>query len=469
MSYGIIKLNIRQNRYPDLYAYLDEMSRKSKLLRNAALFRIRNNFTAHGKDSLTDHEQEVQDELQVMYAAYPKAGRVKAVLSYYALDKLMRATSNPDFFSGLPKHAVQHTLMQACTDFQNWLKALRDWKYHPEKYLGKPRMPGYVKSDLGQIIFANDECRIRNGQLMFPLTDCTVGIDGIPAGAVLKEVKCSPSVNDFLLFVTYETAEASASADDAALSGDIQQLSSGNVLYMAAVDFGVDNLAAVVTDADVPCLIYKGGAVKSANQWFNKEMARLKAAVMQGHDPKTFHCPTTRRMKNLSTDRQWFLMDFFHKIAKHLVSWCVTNHIGALILGVNKLWKQNAGIGHVNNQNFVQMPIYSLRKIIHYLCDRAGIRCIDQEESYTSKASAIDRDEIPVWKKGSTEPHQFSGKRIHRGLYRSADGTCVNADLNGAVNIGRKACPEFLADRNTADVLRNLDVVRFGTLYKVSG
>ncbi|MDY6317774.1 MAG: hypothetical protein SPL49_11240 [Oribacterium sp.] len=54
-------------------------------------------------------------------------------------------------------------------------------------------------------------------------------------------------------------------------------------------------------------------------------------------------------------------------------------------------------------------------------------------------------------------------------LYRSADGTCVNADLNGAANIGRKACSEFLCDRNTAEALRNLTVIRFGTLYKVSG
>ena len=174
-------------------------------------------------------------------------------------------------------------------------------------------------------------------------------------------------------------------------------------------------------------------------------------------------------MSDLSTNRKWFLMDFFHKVAKHLVSWCVANRIGVLILGVNKFWNHESNIGHVNNQNFVQMPFYHLRQMPHYLCDRAGILCIDQEESYTSKASAIDRDDIPVWRKDNTEQYQFSGKRVHRGLYKTASGIRVNADLNGAANIGRKACPEFLDGYDIASVLRNLHVVRFETLYKVSG
>ena len=453
MAYSVTKLNIRQARYPELYAYLDDMSRKAKLLRNAALFRIRNNFTIRGKDCPTAHELEVRDEVQALYDAYPSQKEIKSVILGFALEKLMRVTKNPDFFSGLPMQTAQLIVQQACADFQSWLKALKDWKLHPDKYLGKPKMPGYTKSDFGQVPFNNQECLVKNGNLRFPLTDCTIAVS-IPDDAVLKEVKCSRSGNDFVLFVTYETMDG---------------IPSGNMPYMAAVDFGVDNLAAVVTDAEVPCLIYKGGAAKAANQWFNKETARLKSCMMQGHDPEAFHCPTTQRMSDLSANRQWFLMDFFHKVAKHLVSWCVANRIGVLILGVSKFWKQESNIGHVNNQNFVQMPFYHLRQMLHYLCDRAGIRCIDQEESYTSKASAIDRDYIPVWRKDNTEQYHFSGRRVHRGLYKTASGIRVNADLNGAANIGRKACPDFLDGYDIASVLRNLNVIRFGALYKVSG
>ena len=155
MAYSVTKLNIRQVRYPELYAYLDDMSRKAKLLRNAALFRIRNNFTIRGKDCPTAHELEVRDEVQSMYNAYPSQKEIKSVIPGFALEKLMRVTKNPDFFSGLPMQTAQLIVQQACADFQSWLKALKDWKLHPDKYLGKPKMPGYAKSDFGQVPFTN--------------------------------------------------------------------------------------------------------------------------------------------------------------------------------------------------------------------------------------------------------------------------------------------------------------------------
>ena len=155
MACSVTKLNIRQARYPELYAYLDDMSRKAKLLRNAALFRIRNNFTIRGKDCPTAHELEVRDEVQALYDAYPSQKEIKSVIPGFALEKLMRVTKNPDFFSGLPMQTAQHIVLQACADFQNWLKALKDWKQHPDKYLGKPKMPGYTKSDFGQVPFTN--------------------------------------------------------------------------------------------------------------------------------------------------------------------------------------------------------------------------------------------------------------------------------------------------------------------------
>jgi hypothetical protein len=36
------------------------------------------------------------------------------------------------------------------------------------------------------------------------------------------------------------------------------------------------------------------------------------------------------------------------------------------------------------------------------------------------------------------DPNRPSGKRIKRGLYRTAQGWLLNADCNGAANIGRK-------------------------------
>lgn len=66
----------------------------------------------------------------------------------------------------------------------------------------------------------------------------------------------------------------------------------------------------------------------------------------------------------------------------------------------------------------------------------------------SSKASFLDRDPLPAYEKGVS--HVFSGKRVKRGLYRSADGREINADVNGSANIGRKVIRD-------GDVIARLD------------
>ena len=65
-----------------------------------------------------------------------------------------------------------------------------------------------------------------------------------------------------------------------------------------------------------------------------------------------------------------------------------------------------------------------------------GITVITQEESYTSKASFLDNDDIPVY--GEANNPKFSGRRVKRGLYKTSDGRLINADVNGSYNILRK-------------------------------
>jgi putative transposase len=96
-------------------------------------------------------------------------------------------------------------------------------------------------------------------------------------------------------------------------------------------------------------------------------------------------------------------------------------------------------IGSRNNQNFVQIPFYQLRNKLKALCERYGLVYQEQEESYTSKASALDGDDLPTYNADNPTTYPFSGKRVKRGLYRSKDGHLVNADCNGAANIGRKS------------------------------
>ena len=171
----------------------------------------------------------------------------------------------------------------------------------------------------------------------------------------------------------------------------------------------------------------------------------------------------------LSLKRERFFHDYFHKLSKYIISWCRENRIGTLVYGHTKLWKQDASIGKRNTQNFVQLPFMSFVGMLRYQCEREGIRLMEQEESYTSKASAVDGDPVPVYGLGHGETYRFSGTRVKRGLYRTGSGRTVNADLNGAANILRKAFPDAYADTDVYAILKNVQTIRFGTLYKVSG
>lgn len=110
-----------------------------------------------------------------------------------------------------------------------------------------------------------------------------------------------------------------------------------------------------------------------------------------------------------------------------------------MIVGVNPGMKQEIEIGSRNNQNFVFVPHWSLRNKLKSLCERYGLTYLEQEESYTSKASFLDGDDIPTYNPDNPKEYKFSGDRVKRGLYRSRNGHLISADANGAANIGRKS------------------------------
>lgn len=426
-----------------LYNCCLEVTQASKRLYNAALFRIRNRFTGRNKITLTDHELEIQSELDTLWKSGLYTGQVKSVLSYPVLEKLMRVTSNPDFFCPvLSKQTAQHTVKDAAGDFSNWLKAVKAYRKDPSKFTGKPKMPGYIKPDRRTVCFTNQDCVFRNGVLKFPLTKQVLRMPELPEDAKLAEVKIKPYYENFLVLCTFETAA-------------VQEVPERP--FMAGIDFGVDNTAAVATN-EGHALLFHGGAMKSANQHFNKERARLVSCITAGHD--TVKRVTSHRLEDLSMHRDLFLRDQMHKISSRIVAFCTEHGIGTLILGVNRYWKQESDLGDANNQNFVQMPLAMLRFMITYKAQRVGITVLEQEESYTSKADFLSGDNIPVYGVDD-ENASFSGKRIRRGLYRSGTGTVLNADINGAANILRKAVPDAFDKTEGFSFLQHPDVYGF--------
>ena len=189
--------------------------------------------------------------------------------------------------------------------------------------------------------------------------------------------------------------------------------------------------------------VVNGRPVKSVNQFYNKRKADLQS--------KLCHTGTTKRMERMTNKRNRRIDPYLHTASKRIVALLVKEGIGVLVIGKNDAWKQEANLGKHTNQNFVQIPPARFIAMLTYRAELVGIRVEVTEESYTSKASLLDLDPLPVRTSGADEKHVFSGKRVKRGLYRASDGRFINADVNGAGNIIRKVAPDAFGQRAVED------------------
>lgn len=227
------------------------------------------------------------------------------------------------------------------------------------------------------------------------------------------------------------------------------QQASGNG-YMS-IDLGVTNFAActVFSNGDARQFLIDGRRLKNINHYYNKKTAALKSE----YDKQGIKDATSRMMK-LTNGRNNRITDYFNKSVSMIIRECLANGVTTLVIGYNKEQKQDVNIGRVNNQNLQYIPYYRFREKLKYQCELHGISYCPQEESYTSKASALDGDYLPKF--GEDGEHTFSGTRKHRGLYISSDGSVLNADINGSVNILRKYFKERKENWASQDSVRAL-------------
>ena len=466
MSY-MRTLTVMVGKGDPLFSYAGTITALANNLSNAARFRQRQLMTAAKKpvEEWSDNESEVVAELITVYPDIIREGlehNSNLLCSYYRLEELMRGTDNPDFFAnGLSRQCSQHILRQAAKDMKSFFSAVKAYNRKPEHFTGRPELPGYKKKGGHTTVFiTNQDCVIseKDGRwyAAFPLIKEHRLCIGHPVSdARLKEVTVTPDHGRYRFCFKFEVYT------------DLPMMPETSA-RICAVDFGVNNLMAITNNCGLPCILYKGGIIKSVNQLYNKTAAGIVSSQTKSTGkkfaPDEKYTQTTHK-RNDTID------DHMHKYAKHLVTWCVENRIDTIVLGSNAFWKQEVSIGNVNNQNFVQIPFDKLKNIISYLCERSGIRCIEQEESYTSKSSFLDMDPIPVYKKGDDTVYHFSGRRyptrykgMHkadgfRGLYRSADGTIISSDLNGSANILRKAFPDAFIKHAMPD-FSNIKIIR---------
>lgn len=328
---------------------------------------------------------------------------------------------------------AQQTLKAADRSFKSFFKLIKKAK-NKEYQFKDIKLPHYrQKGAAFNLTLSTNAINIKNGYLTIPMSRTFKKLhdDGnikIPfpknlESKSVKEVRILP-MNDgkyFKIQYVYEIAGQAADVDK------------NNIM---AIDLGVNNLASCITTLGTS-FVLDGRKLKSINQGWNKEMARLQSiADKQGNK-------RTNRMFRITEKRNNRTKDIMRKSARYIVDYCIENRIGTVIVGYNPDFKRNVNLGKHNNQTFTSIAFSDFRQLLACLCGRYGIDYVEQEESYTSKASFLDRDELPVYDAELPFDGRFSGKRVRRGLYRASDGKLVNADVNAAANILRKCRQDF--------------------------
>ena len=321
---------------------------------------------------------------------------------------------------------AQQTLKVVDRSFKSFFKLLEKAQQGLYRF-EQIRLPKYLKKD-GYFPLIMPRIKVKDGYFEIPMSrqfKAEHGFIRIPfperlLGKKLKETRIIPRHNARWFEVEFVIEQDPEPAD-------VQPERA------MAIDLGLDNLASCVTTTGASFIV-DGKKLKSINQGFNRINSKVQS-VKGKLDIKGL----TNYQSRLCQKRNNRVRDYLNKAARLIIDHCIANQIGTLIVGVNPGWKQSINIGSRNNQNFVSIPHWQLRSKLSSLCERYGINYLEQEESYTSKASALDEDDLPVYNADNPTRYTFSGKRVKRGLYRSQDGHIVNADLNGAWNIGRKS------------------------------
>ena len=377
------------------YKSIKELCHIAKNLANQAIYNVRQYYFAEGE--YLNYEKN--------YALLKTSDNYKLLNSNMAQQILKEVDGSFKSFFGLLKLAKKGKY------------SFRDCKL--PKYLPKD---GYTTHVIGFV-------RLNGNKLILPYSNSyskthkrvEITIPPILLDKKVKEIRIIPKANARFFEIQY-TYEAECVQ---------RNLNTNNAL---ALDLGVNNLVTAVSNSGKSFII-DGKKLKSINQWYNKQNARLQSVKDKQH----FGRKPTNRQRAICRARNNKVNDYMNKAARKIIDYCIKNDIGTLVVGYNETFQKSSHMGKQNNQSFVNIPYGQLRFKLEYLCELNGITYVKQEESYTSKASFWDKDNIPVYNNDNPQSYVFSGKRIHRGMYQCANGKCLNADVNGALNIMRKS------------------------------
>jgi putative transposase len=383
------------------YALIDEAAFKSKNLYNAANYEIRQSYIHEG--------------------------------TYLNYHKMYRRMQTHEAYRALPAKVSQQILQQLANAWESFFKACEEYRADPTKFLARPKLPTYKHKTKGRNL------------LVYTIQAISRGKKGLKRGIIkpsrlpievktkqknLAQVRIVPRHGFYVVEAVYEKEVQPAPLNPA---------------FYAGIDLGITNLVALTSNKPgFQAALVNGRPLKSVNQFYNKRRAALQSQLD--------HPSTTKRLERLTNIRNRRIDHDLHTISRQIIDLLVKEGIGVLCIGKNDGWKQEANLGKCTNQHFVQIPHARLIHMLTYKAQLVGMRVEITEESYTSKASLLDLDPLPVRNTGEeASRYTFSGRRVKRGLYRASDGRQINADCNGSGNIIRKVAPTAFGYRGVED------------------
>ncbi len=373
-----------------LWQAIDAASFAAKNIYNAANYRVRQAYTRQGRS-----------------------------IGYAEMDKQFKqADLLPD--QQLPSKVVQQVLRQLDGDWQNFFAALAEWKVHPEKFTGRPRLPRYKhKTDGRNLLVYVEKAYFKRELAQGRVRLSGLGVVAKTKQRVIDQVRIVPHKTHYTVEVVYSQA--------------VKPAENLNPALVAAGDLGIDTLLALTSNQPgfVPLLV-SGRPLKAINQGYNQHRAELQSRLKADqHTSRQLEAMTDHRNRRLQTE--------LHRCSRLIIDTLLKAGIGTLVIGKNAGWKQEVNLGSRTNQNFVSIPHAQFIDMLTYKARLVGIRVIVTDESYTSKCSFLDLEPIG-------QHDVYAGKRVKRGLFRARDGRLIQADVNGSYNILRKVVPNAFAN-----------------------
>ena len=351
------------------------------------------------------------------YAVRQHYFETKKYLNYTQIQKKFQQERQQDY-EAMPRKVSQQTMRMVDQNFRSFFGSLKSSKVR------KAKLPHYLKKDGKFLVVYTSQAvsarELKKNNRIVP-SGLSISIPTKVELEQLNQVRIVPRLDYIVVEVVYTVKELPLKAD--------------NERY-ASVDLGIDNLATLSSNVDgLQPLIISGKKVKSTNHYYNKHLSNAKSLLEKRNNGRK----SSKHIRKLTFKRNNKIKDYLHKASKAIVNQLVSNDITTLVVGKNDGWKQDTNLGKKNNQNFVQIPFNTFISMLTYKCKLQGITVLQQEESYTSKCSFLDGETI-------CKHESYVGHRVHRGLFKTASGLLINADVNGSLNILRKCKPKAFAN-----------------------